>query len=141
MVMALGSLSGGCSYKLGNMFGGDNKNVAAVDDDLTGSITPIRVHDDTNLSESDLALARNAASDILTRGAKDASQPWENPQTGARGSVTPLASSYTGEDGRPCQDFLASYVRGTNEGWLQGAACKSNGGAWEIRNMKPWKRS
>jgi hypothetical protein len=32
-------------------------------------------------------------------------------------------------------------VRGTNEGWLQGAACKSTTGAWEIRNMKPWKRS
>jgi surface antigen len=140
VVMALGSVAGGCSYKLGNMFGGDKKNVAAADD-LTGSITPVRLHDDTNLTDSDLALARNAASDVLTRGNKDASQPWENPQTGARGSVTPLASAYTGDDGRPCRDFLASYVRGTNEGWLQGEACQSGTGAWEIRNMKPWKRS
>src|SRR5882757_9869586 len=49
--------------------------------------------------ESDLAFARNAASDVLTRGTKDSSQPWENPETGARGSVTPLAQPYS-SDGR-----------------------------------------
>ncbi len=125
---------------MGNMISKDTK----ADDraDVTGSITPVlRSHDDTNLTDSDLALARNAASDVLTRGQKDASQPWENPETGARGSVTPLATTYTSE-GRTCRDFLASYVRGGNEGWLQGEACRDGKGeAWEIRNMKPWKRS
>ena len=56
-------------------------------------------------TESDLAFARNAASDVLTRGGKDFSQPWENPETGARGSVTPIAAAYTAE-GRTCRDFL-----------------------------------
>jgi len=136
-LVAVGCSAGGCSM---GTFGKDAKK----DDmsDVTGSIGPmIRSHDDTNLTEADLALARNAASDVLTRGQKDASQPWENPETGARGSVTPLASTYTSE-GRVCRDFLASYVRGANEGWLQGEACQRQGkGAWEIRNMKPWKRS
>ena len=100
----------------------------------------MRIKDDTNLTDADMALARNAASDILSRGAKDASQPWENPETGARGSVTPLATTYTSE-GKVCRDFLASYVRGSNEGWLQGEACQQNKGPWEIRQMKPWKRS
>ena len=90
------------------------------------------------------SLARNAASDVLSRGGKDVSQPWENPETGARGSVTPLTSTYTSE-GRTCRDFLASYVRGSNEGWLQGEACQNGSGdskgPWEIRNLKPWKRS
>ena len=108
--------------------------------DVTGSIGPIiRSHDDTNLTEADLALARNAASDVLTRGQKDASQPWENPETGARGSVTPLASTYTSE-GRTCRDFLASYVNGSSESWLQGAACRADGGRWEIQTLKPWKQ-
>ena len=62
-------------------------------------------------TESDLAFARNAASDVLTKGDKDSSQPWENPETGARGSVTPLAQAYSSE-GRTCRDFLASYVNG-----------------------------
>jgi hypothetical protein len=61
-------------------------------------------------TESDLAFARNAASDVLTKGDKDSSQPWENPETGARGSVTPLAQAYS-SDGRTCRDFLASCQR------------------------------
>ena len=90
-------------------------------------------------TESDLAFARNAASDVLTKGDKDSSQPWENPETGARGSVTPLAQAYSAEDGRTCRDFLASYVNGRTESWLQGAACKAGQGRWEIHTLKPWK--
>ena len=36
--------------------------------------------------------------------------PWENPSTGARGTITPLAAAYN-QDGMTCRDFLASYVR------------------------------
>jgi surface antigen len=90
-------------------------------------------------TESDLAFARNAASDVLTKGNKDSSQPWENPETGARGSVTPLAQTYSA-DGRTCRDFLASYVNGRNESWLQGAACQTGHGQWEIHTLKPWRR-
>jgi surface antigen len=90
-------------------------------------------------TEGDLAFARNAASDVLTKGDKDSSQPWENPETGARGSVTPLAEAYSSE-GRTCRDFLASYVNGRSENWLQGAACQSGQGRWEIHSLKPWRR-
>ena len=94
--------------------------------------------DDRIPTEADLAFARNAASDVLTKGSKDFSQPWENPKTGARGSVTPIAAAYT-SDGRTCRDFLASYVNGRSESWLQGGACKSAQGQWEIHTLKPWK--
>nr|WP_245283659.1 RT0821/Lpp0805 family surface protein [Bradyrhizobium sp. URHD0069] len=90
-------------------------------------------------TESDLAFARNAASDVLTKGDRDSSQPWENPATGARGSVTPLAQAYSSE-GRTCRDFLASYVNGRLESWLQGAACRTDHGRWEIHTLKPWRR-
>jgi surface antigen len=91
-------------------------------------------------TESDLAFARNAVSDVLTKGDKYSSQPWENPQTGARGSVTPLAQAYS-SDGRTCRDFLASYVNGRAEKWLQGAACQTGHGRWEIQALKPWNQS
>ena len=81
-------------------------------DDVTGSIGPAAQARPAVPTETDLAFARNAASDVLTKGDKDASQPWENPETGARGSVTPLAQAYSSE-GRTCRDFLASYVNGT----------------------------
>ena len=92
-------------------------------------------------TESDLVFARTAASDVLTKGGKDSSQPWENPETGARGSVTPLSQAYAADDGRTCRDFLASYVKDRAESWLQGAACRGEQGRWEIRTLRPWKRS
>ena len=110
------------------------------DNDMTGSISPVSAQVRTP-TESDLAFARNAVSDVLTKGDKDASQPWENPETGARGSVTPLAQAYSGEDGQTCRDFLASYVNGSTESWLQGAACKAGHGRWEIHTLKPWRKS
>jgi surface antigen len=108
------------------------------DNDPTGSLTPAAASGPAP-TESDLAFARNAASDVLTKGGKDFSQPWENPQTGARGSVTPIAAAYTSE-GRTCRDFLASYVNGRSEAWMQGGACKSDHGQWEIHTLKPWKK-
>ena len=68
---------------------------------VTGSIA--RPAKDAPPTETDLAFARNAASDVLSKGDKDSSQHWENPETGARGSVTPIAQSYAAEDGRKCR--------------------------------------
>ncbi len=107
--------------------------------EVTGSLAGWQAATPTP-TESDLAFARNAASDVLTKGDKDASQPWENPETGARGSVTPLAQAYSSDGGRVCRDFLASYVNGKTESWLQGAACQTSRGRWEIHSLKPWSR-
>ena len=38
--------------------------------------------------------ARSPA-DVVGHGAKDTSIPWENPNTGAGGNITPLAASYS----------------------------------------------
>lgn len=113
---------------------------ARMDDgDVTGSIVPATQRAGYDPTEADLALARNAASDVLTKGDKDSSQPWENPATGARGSVTPLSNAYVAE-GRTCRDFLASYVNGATESWMQGAACKGERGRWDVRTLVPWRR-
>ena len=127
----IGGMTGGCSL-------GRNDGAFAQMDgsEATGSIGAAAR---TGPTDTDLAFARTAASEVLTKGSKDASQPWENPSTGARGSVTPLAQAYMAE-GRTCRDFLASYVNGNSESWLQGAACRS-GGQWEIQALKPWRRS
>ena len=128
----IGLGSGGCS-----MSKGDGPFARMSDSDLTGSIGPPQGQGPT---DSDLAFARDAASDVLTKGDKDSSQPWENARTGAHGSVTPLAKAYSGDDGRICRDFLASYVNGEAESWLQGAACQTADGRWDIHTLKPWRR-
>ena len=131
-LILIGLGSGGCSLSRPDAYA--RMNAA----DATGSLSkqpgtaPLP-------TESDLAFARTAASDVLTKGDKDSSQPWENPETGARGSVTPLADAYS-SDGRTCRDFLASYVNGRSERWLQGAACRTEHGRWEIHTLKPWRR-
>ena len=132
-LILVGLGSGGCSFSRG-----DGAFAKMDENEITGSlksgptIQPVP-------TEADLALARTAASDVLTKGNKDSSQPWENPDTGARGSVTPLAQAYSSE-GRICRDFLASYVIGRSESWLQGAACQAGHGRWEIHTLKPWRR-
>ena len=91
--------------------------------------------------DADLTYTRAAVAEVLGRGGKDASAPWENPRTGARGTVTPIATAYT-QDGFTCRDFLASYVRAGSEAWMQGEACRaSDKGKWEVHSLQPWKRS
>jgi surface antigen len=123
----------GCSYRLSSMFSSDDSDMP------TGSIGPsARVTGAAEPAEVDLAYARAAASAVLARGGKDTSVPWQNPQTGASGNITPLATAYS-EGGLPCRDFLSSYVRGGAQDWLQGAACRSADGAWEVTRLKPLK--
>ena len=132
-LILIGLGSGGCSLSRT-----DGAFARMDDNEVTGSVAGARSSGPAP-TDSDLAFARNAASDVLTKGDKDSSQPWENPETGARGSVTPLAQAYS-SDGRTCRDFLASYVNGRNESWLQGAACHNGNGRWEIHTLKPWRR-
>ncbi len=136
-IVLLGLASGGCSmsHRLGSIFGSDGVDAKA---EATGSIA---AKPTSGLPpEEDLAFARTAITEVLTGNRKDVSAPWENPSTGARGSVTPIASAYI-EDGHTCRDFLASYVRSGSETWMRGEACRANAGKWEVKTLRPWKRS
>jgi surface antigen len=131
-LVLIGLSTSGCSVSRSDGFGFFSRSESEV----TGAIASGELQP----TDSDLAFARNAASDVLSKGDRDSSQPWENPETGARGSVTPLTQAYAAEDGRTCRDFLASYVNGKTESWLQGAACHSGNGRWEIWTLRPWRR-
>ena len=140
LAVSFGFSAGGCalSYRLDSMLGKDRDRKS----DITGTIPqgPFAASSISELMEGDLVYARAAAAEVLTRGGKDASAPWENPATGARGTVTPIATAYT-QDGVTCRDFLASYVRAEAQAWLQGEACRMTAGRWEIRSLKPLQRS
>ena len=87
-LILIGLSSGGCSLSRPDAYA--RMNAA----DVTGSLGK-QPGNPPVPTESDLAFARTAASDVLTKGDKDSSQPWENPETGARGSVTPLSQAYS----------------------------------------------
>ena len=133
-LLALSLSAGGCSfsYQLDSLTG-------KGEPEQTGAMRPLRSL--TSLPpEQDLAVARAAVSEFLGRGGSDSSMPWENPRTGARGTITPIASAYN-QDGATCRDFLASYVRDGNEAWMQGEDCRIPQGKWEVRTLKPWNRT
>ena len=132
----LGVAASGCSteVKLPGMFG-DDKPVQ------TGSILSPSSPEGPGLPPaSDLAYAKVAAAEVMKSGSGDASLPWQNPASGARGTVTPVAAAYRVE-GALCRDFVASYVAEGTESWMQGEACRAARGRWEVRNLKAWRRS
>ena len=100
----------GCSYRLSSLSSQDDG-----DPPTTGSIAAPARHaqsanaaprqveqahnqargqatDRANDLADDLAYARAAVSDALARAGKDSSVPWQNPDTGAGGNITPLAT-------------------------------------------------
>jgi surface antigen len=131
---AVGLSIGGCSYELGSLLGKDGEKVRGL---RAGS--PVIAGNGSLPSDADLAFASAAAADVLTKGSKDAAAPWENPSTGARGMITPIATEYD-QDGSTCREFLASYVKRDNEAWLQGEACRQQRGKWVVRSLRPWQR-
>ena len=151
-VLAVAWSLGGCAVS-NSMFSKSSSQDEArakayANEEVTGSVvtpraTPVSATTTTTglPSETDLVFARMAIVDVLKRGSKEISSPWENPSSGARGTVTPIASAYA-KDGMTCRDFLASYLRPQGkETWMQGEACRAKQGAWEVRSLRPWSRS
>ena len=171
-LVACGLLASGCAVSggLGNMFAKGQKAdapvqanaqagtqagtpvgaqaTALVSEEVTGSAQTPTLRASAAAatsglpSDTDLVFARMAIVEVLKRNSKEVSAPWENPSSGARGTVTPIGNAYA-RDGVTCHDFLASYVRrGSPESWLQGQACRANKReAWEVKSLRPWTRS
>jgi surface antigen len=102
----------------------------------SGSIDLISALSIGAFTGDDLEAASAATASLLDRRNGGA---WENPATGARGTITPLAAVYR-DNGVECRDFLASYVHEKAEAWMQGEACRNRVGRWEVRSLKPWRR-
>ena len=157
LTLALGLNGCAVSGPLGSMFSKQSKDEATAyaNEDVTGSVASPRSSPGSASTaglpaETDLVFARLAIVDVLKRGSKEISAPWENPSSGAHGTVTPIASAYD-KDGGTCRDFLASYVRRQgSETWLQGEACRAKAGgkhgagqgvSWEVKSLRLWSRS
>jgi surface antigen len=107
--------------------------------DITGTVATQSVGQAAGVTNSDIAAAGGAASTLFEQGDATTAS-WKNPLTGASGTVLALASAY--QDGTAtCRDFLSSYVRETSQAWLEGEACRSTSGRWNVRDLRRWTRS
>lgn len=139
-------LLGGCSMQLSSLLPGgvsDTGPTVIRNSDATGSI-PLHMASTGNIpmgmSAIDWPHAQAALREALVRTDEGPSVPWSNPASGARGTVTPIAAAFT-KDGLPCRNFIASHVMDGVETWSEGVACRVNANAWEVKSVKPLKKS
>lgn len=101
----------------------------AGDDDLvTGSITPRPVTQRSGanpppqgVSSTDWQAATKALEQALASPESDISVSWENAETGARGTATPIGAMHAGG----CRDFMIAVVtQDVADRWVKGAACR-----------------
>jgi surface antigen len=88
----------------------------------------------------DWKLTSSALKEALGQKDDGASIPWQNPDTGSRGTVTPVAAAYI-KEGFACRNFIASHVGDGRESWYEGTACRVHRGEWEIRSTRPLEKS
>jgi surface antigen len=124
-------------------FDAKSERAGKADGDITGSL-PLQPAAAASakgaLSPIDWAIAKSALRDVLGRGEAGSSQPWENPTTGARGTVTPVAGIYE-KDGFPCRNFILGGVRDGRESWYEGTACRIHRGNWDVMTTRPLQKS
>ena len=145
----LGFGTGACSMsmQLGEFFS-DKKEETAVAaragaKDLTASIpdgAKNKKAADERMDNADWTLATAALREALAKGEEGSSIPWQNLETGTRGTVTPVANAFV-QEGFPCRNFLASHVGHGRENWFEGTACRVHRGQWDVRTTRPLQKS
>jgi surface antigen len=121
-------------------------SVQSDSDMVTGSISPARQTPsdllsllDTRLDPEDTRRARAAFATALDPQGSGSAVRWDNPDSGARGTVAAVGGPYLQGD-TICRNFIASAQVASPETWRQGRACRLSPGEWDIRELKPWQR-
>lgn len=83
------------------------------------------------LQSSDRSLAQQNLQVVLESSLSGKSQSWQNPQSGARGSATPLKTWKT-TDGTYCRSYKESIRLASGESIdRDGVACRSSDAVWQ----------
>jgi surface antigen len=135
----------GCSMPMGALIGGgDDKpevtgTAAPADGRATASaqasgsvqLATAQPLATNPLSPTDWTYARGALGLALTSTQSGPPVPWANPETGTRGNFAPSAEAVTA-DGRTCRSFVATRTENGREVQLNGRACRTADGQWDI---------
>ncbi|HEY8124493.1 MAG TPA: RT0821/Lpp0805 family surface protein [Methylocystis sp.] len=110
-------------------------NSESVASDVTGAIPKPPPKLSRALDSEDDRRAIAALSTALDPQGSGASVNWDNPQSGAKGSFTPVGQPYPLE-GRICRAFHGDLVVNETEESLQGAACREKTAEWGLTEVK-----
>jgi surface antigen len=129
---------GGCSMALPSasvpgLSGGSKEDVTSV-------IPSFRAPLSHALDQEDWRRASAAMGTALDPQGDGATVNWDNPQTNAKGSFTPVGQAYP-RDGKICRAFVAEVGTKDSHESLQGTACREKAAEWALSDVKPWKKS
>lgn len=143
IALVLAFASAGCSVSFPIM-GLSSKG----DDDIatTSSIAPAPVPSKpvalaslaSELGPEDLRRADGAMTVALDPQGNGAPVSWDNAQSGAKGSFTPVGAPFVKSD-EICRTFIAHVQTQTKPVRLQGTACRPSGGDWAVKDVQPFK--
>ncbi|MFN3672892.1 MAG: RT0821/Lpp0805 family surface protein [Bosea sp. (in: a-proteobacteria)] len=142
-LVAVGALTAGCSVSF-PILGLSSKSEDEVT--TTSSILPARGSQKSGalaslaseLGPEDMRRADAAMAVALDPQGNGASVSWDNPQSGSKGSFTPVGGPFLRSD-EVCRAFIASVQTQTKPAKLQGTACRPSGGDWSVKDATPWK--
>jgi surface antigen len=92
------------------------------------------------LDAEDWRRAKAALSTALDPQGNGSLVGWDNPDSGNKGSFTPVGKPFSKEAGI-CRVFLAEVDCKGDEHAVQGTACSDKRGEWTIAEAKPWKKT
>ena len=84
------------------------------------------------LDERDQYLMAQTFEFAMEKAPTNETAKWENPDTGAQGSVTPTKTVVVAE-GTPCREFTTTVSIGGQEEEAYGTACRQADGSWKIQ--------
>lgn len=124
---AAGAIAGGVAgYQFG---GGKGKAIATVAGTLLGGALGRSIG--SSLDRGDMAYYNTASQRALETGQPGQALPWNNPQTGNYGSVTPQAY-YQNSSGQYCREYSQTINVGGRSERGYGTACRMPDGTWQI---------
>lgn len=136
--LALGMMLGGCSVSM------PMASLMGADEDVTGSIAkpgsaPPPSPLSPDLDAEDWRRAKAAMGVALDPQGNGSAVDWANPQSGAKGTFTPVAKAYP-VDAKVCRAFIAMIDVKKSDRSVQGTACVDKAGDWAVSDSKPWKK-
>jgi surface antigen len=117
---------------LGSQFGeGSGKIAATAAGTLLGAAIGSQLAN--RLNEEDVRYYNTTSQRALETGQPGETLPWSNPNTNAKGTITPQ-NYYQTAQGQYCREYQQTITVGGETAQGYGTACRQPDGDWEIQN-------
>lgn len=112
-----------------NIGGGTGQTVATIAGTLIGAGLGASIG--SSLDKADMGYYNQTSQRALETAQPGQALPWNNPQTGNSGTVTP-SNYYQDDSGRYCREYTQTIKVGGKTQQGHGTACREPDGTWKI---------